>query len=472
MKKIFIFLYIIIFCGLASCTLYKKPDVPDIKIPKHFKPNIKITSSKLKEKWWENFNDAHLNDLVELGVKNNYSYQIALKNIQIACTYVTQNLSQLFPQANLNFSTSRNKLAAPLFNGFGSSSVIIPNRSASIFNLQLLTATVSYQVDIWNQIGNSIKQAQANQASSVADSNVIKLTLITSIVDTYFQIKALNSNLINLNKQYQLANQIVQLTNTQFRSGLIDASILDNAKNQAETIKVNIKNNEKQKQILYYTLAYLVGEYPEQFVFSISNHFKPLSTKQLVPEGIPSNMMANRPDIQSAYYQILSYGYLEKQNIANFLPAISLTGSYGYASSALSNLLSSRNTYWNYGLYASQFIFDYQTRMSEYKRSQYQYESAILNYKNAVLNAFNEVDSALISYKEDNEALLSYLKQNTYYKDMLGIAHSQYRSGLTDYSTYLTTKLSYLQNDYNVTNQRLVVIQDILQIYKSLGLGL
>lgn len=472
MKKLILALYIIFSVFyITSCTLYKKPEVPVVKTPNQFKPTIKVTNAKLKEKWWENFHDTELNRLVELAIKNNYSYQIALKNIQIACTYVTQNLSGLFPQVNLGFSTTRNKFNSVAFGGsFANQNAVSSN--THIFNLQQLSGSVSYQVDIWNQIRNSVNQAKANQDASTADSNVMKLTLITSVVDTYFQIITLDANLNNLNKQYRFANEIVWLTNTQFRSGLVDASTLDNAKNQAETIQSNINNLKKQKQVLQYTLAYLVGEYPENFTFSMDNDFKSLQVKNLIPPGIPSEMMANRPDIQEAYYQILSYGYLEKQNIANFLPSISLTGNYGYQSTALSHLLSSANTYWNYGLYATQFVFDYQTRMSEYKRSKYQYESAILNYKNTVLNAFKEVDSALSSYKEDNEALLAYQKQTINSKDLLNLASSQYRSGLADYSTYLTTDLNYLQSSFNLANQKLVVAEDIIQIYKSLGLGL
>lgn len=458
---------------LSSCTLYKKPEVPALKTPHHFKPKIHIANKNLKEEWWKNFHDEKLNQLVKLALQKNYSYKIAIKNIQIACTYVTQNKSALFPQVNLSFNSSRNKSAAAILNNFGGANPVNPNSSsfARIFNSQQLAASVSYEVDLWNQIGNTIHQAEANQAASEADSKVIKLTLISSITDVYYQLAILNANLKNLKQQYYFAQEIVSLSTKQFQSGLIDATSLDTAKIQLEGIKSNINNLEKQKQVLQYTLAYLIGEYPENFKFSLHDHLASLPIKNLIPPGIPSQMLTNRPDIQEAYEQILSYGYLEKQNIANFLPAINLTGSYGYASTALSHLLSSAHTYWNYGLYLTQFVFDYQTRMSEYKRSQYQYESAILSYKNTVLNAFKEVDSALSSYKEDDLALLAYQKQAMNANDIAKLNDSQYRSGLIDYSTYLASNLNYLQNDLNYNNQQLLVIEDVIQIYKTLGLG-
>ncbi len=474
MKKLFYVGCFSSFILISGCALYQKPEVPALEIPKNFKTDINKTNAKLKGEWWENFHNEKLNTLVDLAVKNNYNYQISIKNIQIASTYVSQNLSSLFPQISLNASSSRNKSASVISNLSNASSTVNPTSPSfsSIFNLNQLTGSVSYEVDIWNQVRNSVKQAKADEAASIAASKVVRLTLIASVVDTYFQIITTENNLINLKQQYQCAIEIVNLFNTQFRSGLIDASTLYTAKNQMEIIKSNILVLEKQREILRYTMAYLVGEYPENFKLALDQKSKKLETKKLIPAGIPAEMLANRPDIQGAYYQVLSAGYVEKQNIANFLPAVNLTGNYGYASTALSGLISGSNAYWNYGIFATQFVFDYQARMSIFKRSKYQFESAILTYKNTVLNAFIEVDSALISYKEDNEALLSYQRQMGNAVELFSISNSQYQAGLVDYSTSLAARLNYLQSSYNLNNQKLVVIEDVVQVYKSLGLGL
>lgn len=183
-------------------------------------------------------------------------------------------------------------------------------------------------------------------------------------------------------------------------------------------------------------------------------------------------MVANRPDIQSAYFQVLSFGYVEKQNIANFLPSFNLTGNYGYASTNFSHLFTSPNVFWNYGLSVLQPLFDYKLRMSEYKRSKYQYESSILTYKKTIINAYQEVNNALLSYQKDHEALSSYQNQVLNSKNKLNAVDAQYQSGYGDYLTYLNNKLAFIQNDYNLINQRLMVAQDVVQVYKTLGLGL
>jgi len=468
-----IFFYSVFSFCLTNCVLYQKPIVPKLTLPHHFKETIHNANPhhcSMNSKWWENFNDSTLTYLVELALKNNDVYQSALKNIQIADTYITQNESGYYPSLNLDFNSSRNKSTNTAFWGIRNNPTLNSN---AVFNLQQLSGSISYQLDVWGQIRNSVNQAKANKSMSEANSNAVKLTLLSAIIGTYFQLLTLNTHRQIYIQQYAIAKQLVDLSQTQFISGLIDASSLDAAKNQAENILITLNNIQKEKSILEYTLAALAGEYPESFIQHLNTN-KNLSAAQLnnmIPAGLPSEMIANRPDILAAFQEILSYGYLEKQTIANFLPSISLTGNYGYASTSLSHLMTAGNSYWAYGLSATQYIFDFQTRISEYKRSKLQYESAILNYKNTVINAFKEVDSALVSYSEDHQQLLAYQREAQNTKDILQHIHAQYKAGLIDDSGYLSAKSNYLLLQYNLINQQLKVIQDIVQVYSSLGQG-
>jgi multidrug efflux system outer membrane protein len=480
--------YIIIF-ALSGCSLYEAPEVPEIEAPEVFKVSIKTVDQKLEDEWWKNFHDKQLNELVGLALKNNYSYQIAVKNIEIAQTYISQNRSYLFPQVGAGYDTSRNKINEAEFFGafsggggtpqFGANSLANPALSSvntgfgsAPFNVEILSANVSYELDVWNQIRNSVNEAKANTAASAANSNVVKLTLISNVVNAYYQIMALNYNIENLKKQHKAIAEIILLTQVQQESGLIDATSVYNNKIQKETLHTNINTLEKQKQVLEYSLAYLVSEYPENFDIEPKGTLAKVHFTRLIPAGVPSTMLAMRPDIQAAYYQVLSSGYVEKQSLANFLPSFTITGLYGYADEHFGRLLQSPNAFWSYGLGVSQFVFDYAVRESEYKRAKTQYEANVLSYKDTVTNAFKEVNSALISYKEDNEALNAVERQRLHYRELLELSNAQYQAGLINYITYLNSDLSLLQSDYAVNSQQLLVVQDIIQVYKTLGLGL
>lgn len=461
----FIFLSII-----AGCVLYQDPVVPPIHYPHHFKVTVITKHPHLKNHWWENFHDNQLNQLVNLSIQNNYNYLIAIKNIDIAKTYVTQYESSLFPQINLSYQVSRNKSISSQTGGL-STNVLTGQKSSRLFNLNNLTGSVSYELDVWHQLANTVNQAKALVDASDADSRVVKLILISNVVKTYFQIKTLHANINNLLNQQRIAQNILQLNTAQYQGGLIDVSVLDMAKNQVETIRLNLTSLQNQQQTLMTMLAYLVGEFPENFKVKINDQM-PYHFQQLIPSQLPAMMIANRPDIQEAYYTVIAYGYLEKQNIANFLPAFNITGSYGYASSALSHLISAPNAVWSYGLNALQPVLDFGLRKSEYDRSKLQFDSAILNYKNTVITAFQQVDAALGAYQEDHKGLLVQLQDYTNSIHIVNVYYAQYKSGYGDALTYLANKLNLLQSEYILTNQKFAVTEDIIQFYQTIGLGL
>lgn len=465
-----------------GCALYQKPSIPNLQVPASFRNankfiatnNMPASANFYATKWWQTFNDEKLNQLVEHALQNNLNYQIALKNIQIARTYVEENASALFPQINLNYGISRNAPSANAITPANRSSNNSGNNNNQIYNLYQLNGSVSYEVDVWHRVGNSIKQAAANANISAADSDIIKLALTAAVVDAYFQIAAVNSNLQNLRQQYAATNEILSINKTQYKGGLVNVEAIDNAKIQATAIQANINNLIKQQQILRNTLAYLSGEYPEKF--NLANNAQNgrrdnVNFEKIVPTGLPAQMLRNRPDIQKAFYGVLSYGYAEKQSLASFFPTFTLTTTYGFASTSLSNFTSGGSLLWNFGANILQPLFDWGKRASQYRRAKLQYEAAILGYKNTVINAFQEVNNALVTYQQDYLTLKVARQTLTATGEKTESARAQYRAGMFDYATYLSYKLSFLQSQYSVTNQNQTLISDVIQLYKALGVG-
>lgn len=482
MKKILLLLSTLTTL-IMGCSLYQKPEVPSVSVPHTYKYALQSSTPGLHYHWWENFDDRNLNQLVDLAIKNNYNYLIAIKNIEIAQTYVTKNAAYLYPQVSANYNASRNKNSFNSFNNYNNNTNLsgtspptgsntTPTGNTSAFTSQQLFGSASYEVDAWNQVRNTVNQAKVDVIVAQAAGNVIKLTLMSDVVNLYFQINALNLNINNLHLQSSAARKIVALDLAQYHGGLIDISVVDDAKNQAETIKANLTSLIKQREILINTLAYLLGEYPEKFNYSMSNILGHQHFDQLIPSNLPSTVLENRPDVQEAYFQVLSYGYIEKQNLANFFPAFDLTGNFGYTSAVLFDFISGGRLFWNYGAGISQYLLDFGLRKSIYQASKLQYQSAVLNYKNVVINSFKEVDNALTSYQHD--AVVLHTDENIYgfTLEKTRSANAQYQGGLTDYANYLTIQLSLLQSRYNLTNQRLSVAMDIVQAYQVMGLGL
>ncbi len=460
--------------ALTGCGLFGAPKKIAVKIPRNFKYSVKTVNYRGKNRWWKNFDDAALDGLVDKALKNNLNYLIAVKNIQVAKTYVSQNESGLFPTVNFSFGSERNKLPGyetSLFSGGSSKS------SSVIYNLNQAGLNASYELDVWNQVNNAVKQAKANVSVSKEDAGVVELTLISNVAQAYFQFKALEESIINLKKQYLAQKEILNLDIAQYKYGLIDAEPVENARISLETIGAELNGSVKLKNITRNTLAYYLGKFPEKFSIDAKaeniNYYRTgMNYSRLVPPDIPSLILTQRPDVKGAEYNVLSYAYAKKESLANFFPVFSLTGSYGYASPGLVNFIDDTNSIWNFGINILAPVFNYKTNISIYKRSKLQYQQAVLNYRNAVINAFAETDSALASYKRDIKTLKSYERNFAYSAKLFHIYKIQYGTGIASRLTYLTYKLDMLNEEYNLINQDLLVREDVINIYNALGMGL
>ncbi len=345
--------------------------------------------------------------------------------------------------------------------------------NTNIYNLYQIGVNASYEVDIWHQIANTINEAQSNVSVSREDADVIKLSLLSSVSQTYFQLCALSKNIENLKEQYFINQKILNFYKDQYESGIINLVPIEDEKVILEDIKSDLTGLEKIKTINQNALAYYLGKYPEDFTFFLKNkNFDNMDYTKLIPANLPSEILIQRPDVKSALYNVYSYAYAQKASLANFFPQFSLTGSDGFESDNLSQFISSASNVWSFGLNLLAPLFNYQGNISKYKRAKIQYKQAVYNYRNTVINAFSETDNALASYKKDFEALSTYQNNYLYAKKIFNIYAVQYRGGIIDPITYLTYKLNLLNAQYNLINQNLLLKEDIISIYNALGMGL
>ena len=461
----------------SGCSLFTHPKKITVKIPKRFKYTLKNENFKIKNDWWKNFKSRKLDDLVSKALKNNLNYLIAIKNIQVAKTYVSQNESNLFPTVNFTYEAARNKMPGyetSMFSGKSSSG----SPSTIIYNLNQAGLSASYELDVWNQVNNAVKQAKANVSVSKEDADVVKLTLISNVAQAYFQIQALKESIINLNKQYKAEKEILKLYEIQYKDGLTDAEPIVNTKTNLEILKTDLNDSIKQKDITQNTLAYYLGKFPESFKLTVKSNIKNILNfngnryYKLIPPNIPSEILTQRPDVKEAEYNVLAYAYAKKESLANFFPVFNLTGSYGYASPSLDNFITDANSVWNFGLDVIAPIFNHKANISISKRSELHYQQAVLNYRNTVINAFSETDSALADFQKDDQTLKSYEKNYRYALKLFNIYKVQYKTGISSKITYLTYKENLLNSEYNLINQTLSVKEDAISVYNALGMGL
>jgi len=458
MKRVIIILGISGFI-LNSCSFYAKPTDVSIEYPNSFKEKLENTNASIDvQHWWKSFNDETLNYYVDLALKNNPNYLIALKNIELSKAYVLENSSALFPNFNLNGSETRQKVSQRTPNG--------RFFSTTPYTTYNLSVSASYEIDLFAKALNAYKYYKENVKITEAQAKAIKNALIMNTVNNYYQIIENGLYIDILEEQLKIAKENLEILETKYKAGVISYQNIDQAKISIQSLEQTLQSYKNQRSILINAFAYLLGKYPEEFKFSASGDI-PKEIK--LPEAIPSTVMTERPDIQEAISNVITNDYEKKIALANFFPSFNLTGSYGFQSEQLSNLITQPSVAWNFGLNIIEPILNWNKNIGNYKASEIALARSIINYRQTVLNAFREVDDAISQYKTDklNYKNLKTIYQNTY--DQYEIALANYKAGIIPYSTLLNYKTNLLDAKKNLLNQRLILIQDVTALYNVLG---
>lgn len=403
--------------------------------------------------WWQRFGSPELTRLVGEGQSGNLELAGALARVKQAEAGARIAGVSLLPTASFYSGANR---AVPI--GGGSAST-----SASS-ELQ-----VSYEVDFWGKNKASVASAQASLAANRFDRETVALTVTSGIVATYLQVLSLHDRLAVARTHVATAERVLALVEVQKSAGA--ASTLDLARQRATVAqqKSQIPDLVQQEREAQAALAILLGKTPQ--TFAVGPQGLDTITLPEISPGMPSELLARRPDIRRAEADLAAANANVAVARANLFPSISLTGSMGTQSSALLSLLNAPNLVANVGTSLFAPIFDGGRLKRERDLAIARKQELVEAYRATVIGALSEVDTALGQvHSLDEQQRLKTLELEQA-RQAYELAEIRYKAGAEDFMTVLDTQraLSDVQNDMGLMKLRR--LQATVSLYKALGGG-
>ena len=301
---------------------------------------------------------------------------------------------------------------------------------------------------------------------------MVVLTLVSDVASDYFALLTLDLQLQITRDTIKTQEDAVKLTEHRLEHGVATKLDVLQAKQVLDTANAQVPELQRQIGQEEDALSILVGDYPHGVTRGL-----PLVSQQLSPEvpaGLPSSLLARRPDISQAEQNLISANAQIGVAKAQFFPQISLTGSGGGAfgrSSAFSGLMSSQLGIWSYGAQVSQPIFTGGALKGNLRFAESQQQQALISYKQAIQLAFRDVSDALIAYQKYYEVRKA--QENTVHdlSDSVGTSLKRYRGGITTYLEVLDNQRSLFTAQLTLAQDRGNEFQSVVQLYKALGGG-
>jgi len=418
--------------------------------------------------WWSVFNDDVLNGLEQKVAVSNQTIAGDAAAYEEARAVVAEQRAALFPTVNLTGGGSASgqtvTTTVPI-----SASRSVTSSSSVVTHTYQIALGASWAPDLWGRVRREIESAKANAQATAADLADAKLTLQSELAADYFQLRladAVEELLTATVKAYQ---RTLNITENKYKSGVAAQSDVLQAKSQLETAQANLVNEETARAQNEHAIAMLIGVAPADLTIAPIAGWKP--GVPTTPELVPSQILQRRPDIAAAERNAKAENALIGVQIAGYFPDITLSGSYGFASDALSTLFRASNAAWSYGASGTQMVFDGGLVNAEVKGAKAAYRQSVAEYRQAVLTAFQQVEDELaadrVLQKEEPFDLAASSDADKAEKILV----NEYNAGTVDFTSVVTAQATALAARQTLVTLQVQRLTTQVSLIEALGGG-
>jgi multidrug efflux system outer membrane protein len=450
----------IFICGCTVGPNYKKPVASVPPTYRGLAPDANGNNATVNSlgdaKWWDVFQDERLRALIRTALEQNYDMRIAGARILAARAQFGITRADQFPNVSGGAALADERTAKTAFPAF--------ETAAGQLNI-----SAAWELDFWGKFRRATEAARANLLASEAARQEVIVTLVANVSAAYFQLRALDLELEI--SQRTLGSRRESLRLTQILADGGSTSMLDvrQAEQLVFTAGAEIPALEQQIEQQENLISILLGKNPDSVTRGqrLTEQTRPPD----VPPGLTSSLLERRPDIREAEQQLIAANAEIGVARAAYFPQISLSGTAGFQSDALTRLFSGPAGAWTYGASLTQPIFTAGRISSNVRLAEAQQQQALLFYAQTIQGAFRDVSDALIANRKSKEFRIQQELLFQSAQDAARLSHMRYNGGVTGYLEVLTNETNAFAAELELVQAQLNETLALVQLYQSLGGG-
>ncbi len=463
--------------ALAACTMephYNRPAAP-VSPTWTGNSGSKDAPAVADIGWHQFFPDPTLQRLIALALANNRDLRVAVLNVRAAQAQYRIQRADLFPTvAATGLEQIEEYPAGVIATGSpgGSGGAAASGTNGATFRFfEVGVGFTSYELDVFGKV-RSLNHAALEQYFGTEETRrSAQLTLVAEVASAYLAILADETILKVTRETLDAQTQSYTLIKKSLEAGTTTELALRQAATTVDTARANLAAYTRQSAQDRNALMLLLGaSIPQDIRFSSDLDAQTLSAD--LPVGIPSEVLARRPDVLAAEHQLVAANADIGAARAAFFPSITLTGNYGTASTRLSGLFKSGSTAWTFSPQISVPIFAGGANVANLDLSKVEKNVYIAQYEKALQSAFREVDDALAARQTLDDQLAA---QRSVLDDTAAsyhLAEVRFRSGVDSFLPVLDAQRSLYSAQQAVVSLELLRLQNMATLYKALGGGM
>lgn len=448
--------------ALAGCLSLAPPhEQPALPVPGTFPGATGPTGPSAAEVGWQDyFADPELRQLISTALDHNRDLRLAMQRVEEARALYGIRRADQFPTIGVEADLARSRIPADL-TGVGQA------MTASQYTVGVGIAT--WELDFWGRVANLREAALQNFLATDAARQAVQLTLIEQVADSYLALRELDERLALAHRTIDSRAHSYRIFTRRYEVGAIaklDLTQVETLWRQSVTLGTELEQARAQQANALQLLVGAPIDVPPAAAKLDDN-----AVMHDLPAGLPSDLLANRPDIVAAEYQLRAANANIGAARAEFFPRIALTGSFGTASTALSGLFSGPSRMWSFGPSVSLPIFDMGRRSANLEAAKSQRDQALTSYERAIQSAFRDVADALAARQWLAGQVDTLRATVAAQSERARLAQLRYDHGASPFLEVLDAERDLLVAQQQLVQTRRALLSSRVALYAALGGG-
>ena len=457
---------------LVACTTVG-PDyhAPPIATPRQWsQPSVALARL---ESWWRNFNNPLLNDLIPQAIAANLELKQALLRVKDARILRSQTIAAGLPALNAKSSLSKRLNSSSQTNGSsqgntGSGGFVVGNQLINVFQLGF---DAQWELDFFGATRRAVQAAEANIGIEEENSRDVLVSLLAELARNVLALQH-NQRLLALTQDSLTRHRAsVQLLELQEKSGLTNALAVAQAQALMASTKAQLPVYQTQIELAVHAIGVLLGKDPNALMHQLTNAPPPnAEPARLLLTDLPADLLKRRPDVRKAEQQLV----LATANVgiasADLYPKINLAAFLGVQNMRISDFTPVGKS-WSSSASVTMPLFNWGKLNALLSSKKVQTEQAVSNYQQSILLAFQEVEDALSTYRQQAYRATALQTQLQASQLSLQLSTARYQAGLSDFLTVLDARQAVYNAERDCLSHTNEQDNTLLALYKALGGG-
>ena len=416
-----------------------------------------VSEQAFDPRWWGQFEDPVLDDLVARALQANHDVRIAVARIDQARAILDDVRLDRFPTVTAGASVDKRSEVIPGFSD--------QPRTITQYRIGF---DAFWELDVFGRIRNQIRSAEATTESFQALSDDVRVSVASEVARNYFELRGLQQRLAVAGRSLENQRETLRLTRVRRDAGIGEEQDVASAGARVAAIEASIPPIRSALAQREHRLAVLVAARPGELGADLAPRPYPVLAKALAI-GEPDSLLRRRPDVRAAERRLAASTANEAVAAADLYPHITIGGLLGLLAGRGNPFDVVDTRAWAVTPAMSWAAFDLGSARARLRGVEGVTRESVAEFEQVVLRALEETENALVAYREDQQRLVKLAEQARESSRAAAIARVRYREGAADFLALLDAERTQLQAEDAVAEAEADVFTGVIAVYKALG---